>query len=68
MSFVNEAGWDRILRVVVGIALLYLGWSGLVSGGLGSVLKVLGFVPLFTGLIGWCPLYSLLKIRTNQSQ
>lgn len=67
MSWVNEASWDRILRVVLGVVLLYLGWSGLVGGGLGTVLKFLGFVPILTGLIGWCPLYSLLKIRTNQA-
>lgn len=67
MSWVNEANWDRIARVVVGLVLLYFGWSGVVGGTLGSVLKILGFVPLLTGLIGWCPLYSLLKFRTNQS-
>ncbi len=67
MSFVNEAIWDRLLRVVLGVALLYLGWSGAIGGGLGTFLKFIGFVPLFTGLIGWCPLYSLLKIRTDHS-
>jgi hypothetical protein len=67
MSFVNEAGWDRIARVVLGIVLLYLGWAGVISGGWGIFLKVIGFVPLLTGLIGWCPLYSLFKIRTNKS-
>jgi hypothetical protein len=67
MSFVNEASWDRILRVVLGVVLLYLGWSGVVGGGLGTVLKFLGFIPLLTGLIGWCPLYSLFKIRTNRA-
>ncbi len=67
MSFVNEAYWDRILRVVLGLAILYLGWSGIIGGTLGTLLKFIGFVPLFTGLIGWCPMYSLLKFRTNQS-
>jgi len=37
MGFVNEAGWDRIVRVVLGIVLLYLGWGGVVAGGLGLV-------------------------------
>lgn len=64
---VNEAGWDRILRVVIGLVLLYLGWGGVVTGSLGLVLKVLGFVPLITGLIGWCPLYSLLKVSTKKA-
>lgn len=67
MSYINEAGWDRIVRVVLGIALLYLGWAGVVTGGLGVFLKVIGFVPLITGLVGWCPLYSLFKFRTNKA-
>jgi hypothetical protein len=67
MSYINEAGWDRIVRIVLGIALLYLGWAGVVTGGLGVFLKVIGFVPLITGLVGWCPLYSIFKIRTNKA-
>lgn len=65
MSFVNESTADRIIRVVVGVLLLALGWGGLVTGTLGTVFKFLGFLPLLTGLIGWCPAYSLFKFRTN---
>jgi hypothetical protein len=67
MNFVNESGVDRIIRVVVGIALLALGWGGIVTGGFGVFLKVIGFVPLLTGIVGFCPLYSLLKFRTNKA-
>lgn len=67
MKFVNEAGWDRILRVIAGLALLYLGFGGVVGGGLGAALKIIGFIPLLTGLFGWCPLYSLFKFRTNRA-
>ena len=63
---VNEAPWDRIVRVVLGLVMLYLGWSGAVDGVLGTVLQWLGFVPLITGLVGWCPLYRLFGIRTNK--
>ena len=31
----------------------------------GAVLQWLGFVPLLTGLIGWCPLYSVFHIKTK---
>ncbi len=67
MAFVNEAAWDRVVRVVLAIVLLYLGWAGIVTGGLGTFLKIIGFVPLLTGLIGWCPLYSLFKVSTKQA-
>ena len=67
MSFVNEAGWDRILRVILGVVLLVLGWGEFVTGGFGLFLKIIGFVPLLTGLIGFCPLYTLLRFRTNKA-
>jgi hypothetical protein len=66
MSFFNEAGWDRLVRVLLGIILLYLGWGGVVAGGWGVFLKIIGFLPLLTGLVGFCPLYALLRIRTNK--
>ena len=65
MGFVNEAAWDRIARVAIGIVLLYLGWAEVVTGGWGAFFKLIGFVPLATGLIGWCPLYALFRFRTN---
>ncbi len=64
---INQSNLDRIIRVVVGIVLLVLGWGGMVTGGLGEVFKWLGFIPLLTGLVGFCPLYALLKFRTNKS-
>ncbi len=67
MKYVNEAGWDRIVRVVLGIALLYLGWAGVVTGGWGTFLKIIGFLPLLTGLAGFCPVYALFKFRTNKT-
>jgi hypothetical protein len=67
MFKMNEASWDRIARVLLGIVLLVLGWAGVVAGGWGLFLKIIGFVPLLTGLIGWCPLYSLSKFSTKKA-
>ena len=67
MMSINEAGWDRIVRIVLGVVLLYLGWAGVVTGGWGTFLKLIGFVPLLTGLIGFCPIYAILKVRTNKA-
>jgi len=63
----NEATWDRIVRVLLGLALLYIGFGGAVAGTLGIVIGVIGFIPLLTGLVGWCPLYSLFKFSTNHA-
>jgi hypothetical protein len=64
---INESGLDRIIRVVLGIVLLVMYFAGTVTGGLAIVFLVLGAVALLTGIVGFCPLYSLLKIRTNKS-
>ena len=64
---VNEAGWDRAVRVVLGIALLVLGFGGIIPGTLGIVVGVIGLIPLFTGLIGWCPLYQAFHFSTKKS-
>ena len=67
MLKVNEAAIDRVVRVLLGLALLYLGWGGVVTGGWGLAFKILGFVPLVTGAIGWCPIYAALKFGTYQA-
>jgi len=55
----NEATWDRALRVVLGLALLSLTlWGPKTLWGL------VGLVPLATGLVGTCPLYSLFGVGT----
>ena len=63
---VNEATWDRIARIALGVFVLYLGWANVVTGGWGLALKIVGFLPLLTGLVGWCPTYALLKVSTKK--
>jgi hypothetical protein len=65
-EMVNEAGWDRVVRVVIGVAMVVVGF-GVMSGTAGLVVGIIGFVPLLTGLVGWCPLYSVFRIRTNDA-
>jgi hypothetical protein len=64
---INESSLDRIIRVVLGIVLLALYFTGTVTGGLGIVFIILGAVALLTGVVGFCPLYALLKINTNKA-
>ena len=60
----NEAGWDRVLRAVLGLTLLFLGWSGMVEGLPGALLKIFGPLPLVTGLVGWDPIYAIFGWST----
>lgn len=55
----NEGTVDRILRVVVGIAILSLAFVGPQTPW-----AYLGLVPLLTGIIGFCPLYAILGVNT----
>ncbi len=58
----NEGLRDRLFRIVLGLLVILAGY---VSGGTWAIiLYVLGAIPLLTGLIGWCPLYSLFHINT----
>jgi hypothetical protein len=63
----NEASWDRIARIALGIVLLIVGF-GVMGGTAGVVVGIVGFVPLLTGLIGWCPLYSIFGFRTGEQR
>lgn len=56
---INEGNWDRIARVVVGLVLV-----GLAASNQIGLWGWIGVVPLATGAMGWCPLYSMLGIKT----
>jgi hypothetical protein len=64
---VNEAVWDRAVRVVAGLVMLYLGWTGVIGGFGGTFLKWFGLLPLVTGIVGFCPAYPLLGFRTKKA-
>jgi hypothetical protein len=55
----NVGTLDRIIRIVLGITLIALAYTGVI-GAWGYI----GVIPLATGLLKWCPLYTLLGIQT----
>ena len=55
----NVGGIDRIIRIVVGAALIAAAATEAVG-----VWGYIGVVPLLTGLMGWCPPYALLGFNT----
>jgi hypothetical protein len=58
----NVGGIDRVLRVLVGVALIGASLMGLI-GAWGWI----GVVPLATGLFSLCPLYSALGWNTRKA-
>jgi len=54
----NVGGIDKIIRILAGIALIAWALMG------GPVWAWIGVVPLATGLLGWCPAYTLFGMNT----
>ncbi|MGB8712748.1 MAG: DUF2892 domain-containing protein [Onishia taeanensis] len=55
----NIGSIDKIARIVIGAILIGLAVTGTIG-----VWGWIGVVPVVTGLLGSCPLYSMLGIRT----
>lgn len=55
----NEHPIERFVRVLLGVGILSLTFVGPHSAW-----ALLGVIPLLTGVIGSCPIYSILGIST----
>ena len=53
---------DRISRIVAGVILI--GFAMITGNPVGW----LGIIPLFTGIVGWCPFYGILGIDTCHTE
>jgi len=60
MSQLNVGNVDRALRILAGLALI-----GLAAFGVIGIWGFGGIVPLATGVIAKCPLYTLLGVATT---
>lgn len=65
--FNNVGTVDRLLRLMAAAIFLYLGLYTYAGTAVGIGLDVAGGLALFTGLFGFCALYSLLGINTRQT-
>lgn len=55
---------DRIIRAMVAVVIFALYFSGIITGTLGIVLIVIASVFLLTGLVSFCPLYTVVGLST----
>ncbi|MBL0317956.1 MAG: DUF2892 domain-containing protein [Alphaproteobacteria bacterium] len=56
----NVGKTDRVLRIIAGLVIIGFGLA--LQNWWGAV----GIVPLFTGIVRWCPAYVPLGISTNK--
>jgi len=61
----NVGKIDKVVRVVIGLGLLSLVF---VLEGSTRWLGLIGLVPLATVAISWCPVYTILGIKTNKGE
>ena len=59
----NVGAGDRVFRITLGLMMLAFVF---VSGERYWWIGLIGFVPLATGIAGYCPVYSLFGIDTNR--
>lgn len=68
MSYQNLSPLDRTLRLLLGLFMLWAGWSGVVEDSVWQIaLRLFASVPLGTAILGWCPLYAMLGLSTRRS-
>jgi len=60
----NAGTIDRVVRIVIGIVLLYAVGTGMVQGIVMYVAGLLGIMMLLTAALAYCPLYPAMKIDT----
>lgn len=61
----NVGGADRIIRAVLGIALIYYAMSNLPGSDVWMVpAGMVGFILILTAIFGWCLLYKVLGMKT----
>ncbi|MDP1884247.1 MAG: DUF2892 domain-containing protein [Candidatus Moranbacteria bacterium] len=63
----NESGADRIIRAVVGIALVAAAFL-LEANGFTATLYAVGVVLILTAITGFCALYKVFGIDTGRKK
>lgn len=61
---INESSTDRFVRIILGLVIGYISLTA--PTGLATTIGlIISGILLLTGIVGFCPLYALLKISTK---
>lgn len=59
---------DRLIRLIIGLILVYIVFKGYFIGLIAIILGLIGLILIITAVIGYCPLYTVLKISTSKKK
>jgi hypothetical protein len=60
----NMGGMDRVVRLLIALAVIALYYFGVISGTLATIALILAAIFAITSLVSFCPLYTLFGINT----
>lgn len=58
----NVGSIDKVIRIIIGLIIMGIGYY------FKSWWGAIGIIPVFTALVGWCPLYCPFKIKTTKKE
>lgn len=64
----NVGNTDKLIRLVIALAIALLYFFNVISGTAAIVLGIIAVVMVITSLINFCPLYTLFKINTCKKE
>ena len=62
----NVGTIDRVVRLLFAVVVAVLYFGGFISGTVALILGILAAVLLATSIVGFCPIYALLKMSTRK--
>lgn len=64
----NIGSPDRIIRILIAVTIAILYFTNVISGTAGIILLIIGGVLAVTAIVGTCPLYLLLGLKTTRTE
>lgn len=64
----NIGSFDKVIRIILAIIFTLLYFTKLVDGTVGIVLLVLSGILLLTSMFSFCPLYTILGLKTTSKK
>ena len=61
----NMGSLDRLVRIIIAVAIGVLFYMGVLEGTLGIILLIIAAIFLLTSLVSFCPLYPIFRLNTK---